>query len=321
LQASIRDSLAAPYDVIDAAGDRVAGGIINQGANEVPRGVHTIVIHGTSEVFTIPDVAIGYDSYTRVELVRSGAEISFDILGPAVAGEAESVAGETVVPGWTPGAEEAAASPAELALLDSALAGLEQEVVALQADRGPTADPRIRDAQRMPRQIGFDPGPVDGLWGGKTERAVRAFQSWYPSSPLAATGRLDDATFAALSAAVGAGMTYSAATRPPKQPGLSLEGVPTVLDSGTLALAGQIVPLLGVFGETGEHARHLGQYIGDSSVTCAPESGDQYRCTIGVYDLSVVVLFNGGGRAMTSAPAYLREAEAHARANRLGVWR
>ena len=321
LQASILDSLAAPYDVIDGAGVRIAGGIVNQGAIEVPRGIYTIAVHGTSEVFTIPDVAIGYDKFTRVELVKSGSEITYEVLGPATADDAEWAAEATIVPGWTPGAEEAAASPAQLALLNQALAGLEQAVVALQADRGPAPDQRIRDAQRMLRQIGFDPGPVDGLWGGKTEGAVRAFQAWYPSAGLTATGQLDDATFDALSAAEAAGMTYSVVTRPTKPSRPALQGVPTVLDSGTLMVGGQILPLLGVRGVAGEHANLLGQYIGNRAVACAPEDRGQYRCTIGEFDLSVVVLFNGGGRAMADAPAYLKEAEAHAQANRLGVWR
>ena len=321
LQASILDSLAAPYDVIDGAGVRVTGGIVNQGAIEVPRGIYAIAIHGTSEVFTIPDVAIGYDKFTRVELVKSGPDITYEVLGPATADDADWAAEATIVPGWTPGAEEAAASPAQLALLNQALAGLEQEVVALQADRGPAPDQRIRDAQRMLRQLGFDPGPADGLWGGKTEGAVRAFQAWYPSAQLAATGQLDDATFDALSAAEAAGMTYSVVTRPTKPSRPALQGVPSVLDSGTLMVGGQIVPLLGVRGVAGEHANLLGQYIGNRAVACAPEGRGQYWCTIGEFDLSVVVLFNGGGRATADAPAYLKEAEAHAQANRLGVWR
>ncbi len=172
----------------------------------------------------------------------------------------------------------------------------------------------------MLRQIGFDPGPVDGLWGGKTESAVRAFQSWYPSAVLTATGQLDDATLSALSAAVAAGMTYSPVTRPPKQPGPALEGVPTVLDSGTLLIGGQIVPLLGVRGVAGEHARLLEQYIGNRAVICAPERGGQFHCAVDGHDLSVIVLYNGGGRATADAPAYLNDAQAHAQANRLGIW-
>jgi len=90
--------------------------------------------------------------------------------------------------------------------------------------------------------------------------------------------------------------------------------------AGTLMGGGQIVPLLGVRGVPGEHANLLGQYIGNRAVACAPEVRGQYRYIIGEFDLLVVVLFNGGGRAMADAPAYLTEAEAHAQANRLGVW-
>jgi hypothetical protein len=90
--------------------------------------------------------------------------------------------------------------------------------------------------------------------------------------------------------------------------------------AGILMVGGQIVSLLGVRGVPGQYANLLGQYIGNRAFACAPEDRGQYRYIIGEYDLSVVVLSNGGGRAKVDAPAYLMEAEAHAQAKRLGVW-
>ncbi len=40
----------------------------------------------------------------------------------------------------------------------------------------PMQGPDVRDAQRKLLQRGFDPGPVDGIFGVKTDAAVRAFQ-------------------------------------------------------------------------------------------------------------------------------------------------
>jgi peptidoglycan hydrolase-like protein with peptidoglycan-binding domain len=37
-------------------------------------------------------------------------------------------------------------------------------------------DPAVRDLQEALKALGHDPGPVDGVFGAKTERAIRAFQ-------------------------------------------------------------------------------------------------------------------------------------------------
>ena len=46
----------------------------------------------------------------------------------------------------------------------------------------------VRKAQRVLSDIGYDPGPIDGLWGPKTKSAVVQFQS---DNELPATGMLD----------------------------------------------------------------------------------------------------------------------------------
>lgn len=60
-------------------------------------------------------------------------------------------------------------------------------------DRGTT----VADLQRRLAAAGHDPGPIDGIYGGRTEAAVRSFQT---ESGLAATGRVDAATWDALGA-------------------------------------------------------------------------------------------------------------------------
>ena len=37
-------------------------------------------------------------------------------------------------------------------------------------------DPAVRDLQEALKALGYDPGPVDGVFGAKTESAVKKFQ-------------------------------------------------------------------------------------------------------------------------------------------------
>lgn len=53
----------------------------------------------------------------------------------------------------------------------------------------------VAEAQRRLAQLGFDPGPADGMAGGRTAAALRAFQQ---QNGLDVTGRLDAATAAQL---------------------------------------------------------------------------------------------------------------------------
>ena len=46
----------------------------------------------------------------------------------------------------------------------------------------------VRKAQRVLTDLGYNPGPIDGLWGPKTRGAVRQFQS---ENELPVTGLLD----------------------------------------------------------------------------------------------------------------------------------
>jgi hypothetical protein len=49
----------------------------------------------------------------------------------------------------------------------------------------------ILQAQRQLKQLGYHPGPIDGLWGAKTKRALKKFQQ---DNSLPATGDLSQAT-------------------------------------------------------------------------------------------------------------------------------
>lgn len=100
----------------------------------------------------------------------------------------------------------------------------------------------------------------------------------------------------------------------------ALEGRAQVLDTGTMRIEGERVRLLGVDGVPGEAAQAMADYIGDREVQCRPSAGGRHRCEVDGWDLSEVVLFNGGGRATADAPAGYAKAERKARAERKGIW-
>ncbi|CAB1085522.1 hypothetical protein JY97_04115 [Alkalispirochaeta odontotermitis] len=49
----------------------------------------------------------------------------------------------------------------------------------------------VHQIQRSLKDLGYNPGPLDGIWGQKTEQALKAFQR---ENGLPATGKIDHAT-------------------------------------------------------------------------------------------------------------------------------
>jgi hypothetical protein len=99
-----------------------------------------------------------------------------------------------------------------------------------------------------------------------------------------------------------------------------LIGIPEVVDTATLRIGEHWINLEGVDGLSGQPAREMMKYIGGREVSCRPTSGRRFRCEVDGWDLSEVVIFNGGGRARVTASAELVEAEHAARQARRGVW-
>ena len=60
------------------------------------------------------------------------------------------------------------------------------------------SEENIRQVQEALSKRGFDPGPVDGILGPKTEEAVRNFQDRYG---IKASGKIDNQTLFALGGA------------------------------------------------------------------------------------------------------------------------
>jgi endonuclease YncB( thermonuclease family) len=101
-----------------------------------------------------------------------------------------------------------------------------------------------------------------------------------------------------------------------------LRGVPNVVDAATLSLQGRAVRLVGVQtdGDAGS-ADGLTKYLDGREVDCEPAGPtDVYRCQVDGRDLSMVVLFNGGGRATPDATSELTLAADRARSARVGIW-
>jgi uncharacterized protein (TIGR02594 family) len=81
--------------------------------------------------------------------------------------------------------------------------------------------PKVRDLQRRLRELGYNPGPVDGIFGPRTEAAVRAFQR---DSKLVADGIVGPCTRANLQTP----QLHEASRRPaqPSAPRTSSQNVP-----------------------------------------------------------------------------------------------
>jgi outer membrane protein OmpA-like peptidoglycan-associated protein len=99
-----------------------------------------------------------------------------------------------------------------------------------------------------------------------------------------------------------------------------LSGIPTVLDTGTLVVAGQVVKLSGVVGEIGIYVDQMAAYVGRNTVTCRIATKDSYHCDMSGQNLAKAAVFNGGARAAADAPAEIKAAERDARDAQRGIW-
>lgn len=91
------------------------------------------------------------------------------------------------------------------------------------------ANDLVRKAQETLAEKGFDPGPVDGLWGSKTKTGVMKFQE---SEGLLASGELDEQTKSRLfSSMSGSAPAATHASAPSSSGAYEGNGIPDVLDS------------------------------------------------------------------------------------------
>lgn len=177
--------------------------------------------------------------------------------------------------------------------------------------------------------VGVTPDMIVGVWVGNDDNTpmnkvsggdipARIFHDFVQRSQQALRGRKRP------SAARAEPAPAKDAAAPPAQ-GSDLRGVPEVVDTGTLAIRGRTIRLLGVEGEGGRLARQLSRYLRRREVTCAPpanaQASDALRCQIDGDDLAVLILAAGGAKAAEGAPQDLLEAEEQARSERAGLWR
>jgi 1A family penicillin-binding protein len=105
----------------------------------------------------------------------------------------------------------------------------------------------------------------------------------------------------------------------PTQP--ALRGMAAVQTTALIELQGRRIRLYGVEGVRGTATREFRRYLAGREVGCtATGVNDEYRCEADHQDLSRVVLFNGGGRATSTATSDLRRLEQLARSARTGIW-
>ncbi len=102
----------------------------------------------------------------------------------------------------------------------------------------------------------------------------------------------------------------------------SVSGTAMVLDTGTLQVGDQKLPLGGVKGVTGEYADVLQKFINANGgqVSCALH-GQAYLCTLPTgLDIARATLYNGGADVTDDASEDYRQQAATAKAARRGIW-
>lgn len=80
LRDSIEQALAVPYDVLNSAGRKVAGGLVGKGAVPVPEGTYTVVVNVTGKPMTIGEVRIVSNKTTTIEMEQHEQQINARVL-------------------------------------------------------------------------------------------------------------------------------------------------------------------------------------------------------------------------------------------------
>jgi hypothetical protein len=82
LRDSIERALAVSYDVFNAAGRKVAGGLVGKGGIPVSDGTYTVVVNVVGNPVTIRDVRIASNKLTAIEMEQQGHQISTRVRAP-----------------------------------------------------------------------------------------------------------------------------------------------------------------------------------------------------------------------------------------------
>jgi Mg-chelatase subunit ChlD len=79
---AITQSLTVPYEVLDAAGDKVATGVVGESAITVPEGTYTLAIHAGGKPVTVSNVRIARNQVTSIQLRKEGREVGITVSAP-----------------------------------------------------------------------------------------------------------------------------------------------------------------------------------------------------------------------------------------------
>ena len=94
------------------------------------------------------------------------------------------------------------------------------------------ADGMTRTIQEALVEKGFDPGPIDGMWGSKTKAALMKFQE---SAGLTASGEIDGATKSSLLSGMSAATSPASAVSIPTTPAFSEDDTGPDVADGEIA--------------------------------------------------------------------------------------
>ena len=284
-----------------------------------------------SDLPSVPSLALGSADVSLLEMTRAYA----GVLGPGVPVEpflVRGIRGNTAQPLYQrPAQKPGAAMDAQVQsmMLDSLQAVVESGTgkaarvsgLAVGGKTGTSQD--YRDAWF----VGLTPDMIVGVWVGNDDNApmnkvtggdipARVFHDFVERAQKVLKGRKRPAPSAARAEPIPA----AAVAPPPTAPVAGeLRGVPEIVDTGTLAIRGRTVRLLGVVGEGGALARQLARYLRRREIICSGDPASA-RCRLDGDDLASLIVTAGGARASDDAPSDLIEAEDQARAERAGLW-
>jgi hypothetical protein len=105
LRDAIEESLAVPYDILDADGERVAGGLTGRASAEVPEGIYRVAVRTAGDPVIVEDVPIQAGEPTRIEIKKEGEEVGVRVVPPSAAASPAPQATPTGPEGLAPAAE------------------------------------------------------------------------------------------------------------------------------------------------------------------------------------------------------------------------
>lgn len=75
---AILQAMAAPYEVVDSTGEKVAEGLVGGEAVDVPEGVYDVLVRSTPEV-RVKKVHVALERTTQVALKKEGQEVAHSV--------------------------------------------------------------------------------------------------------------------------------------------------------------------------------------------------------------------------------------------------